>query len=171
MAKGKTLPPPTGLPIGRPALRPAHCPPSPRAHRAGRGLLQPHHAFAGQADGRAAGDSAVGVEPCSQKRLTLRDTSSLKTNDTFWSQRLCSRFMEKLKNYQHHHQGLFFFKTLVKLLFLRTLTTTTILLQLCVFFNTQRSSVGICHLSLFCNDCNYVSSRPTTVGRSGSTQW
>lgn len=29
----KTVPPPTGLPIGRPALRPSHWPPSPRAHR------------------------------------------------------------------------------------------------------------------------------------------
>lgn len=71
---GKTVPPPTGLTIGRPALRPSHCPPDPRAHRTRRGLLQPHHALASQADGRATGDSAVGVKPCSQDRLALRET-------------------------------------------------------------------------------------------------
>lgn len=48
---------PSGLPFGRPALRSS--PPSgERAHRTRRGLLQPHHALSGQADGRATRDPA-----------------------------------------------------------------------------------------------------------------
>lgn len=53
---------PPGLPFGRPALRSAPST-STRAHRSRRGLLQPHHALSGQADGRAAGDPTQQYSP------------------------------------------------------------------------------------------------------------
>lgn len=53
-------------------------------------------------------------------------------------------------------------KPLVKLLFLQILFHC----KFVVYFEIHNCScVGIYHLFFFLNDCNYVSSRPTTVGK------